>query len=40
MRNAGILMAVSSLPTKYEIGDFGFSAYEFIDYMESANLKV
>lgn len=39
MRKAGILMAVSSLPSKYGIGDFGEEAYTFVDYLKSANLK-
>ncbi len=40
MRKAGILMAISSLPSKHGIGDFGPSAYEFIDHLECANMKV
>ncbi len=40
MRKAGILMAISSLPSSYGIGDFGPSAYEFVDCIESASIKV
>lgn len=40
MRTNGILMAVSSLPSKYGIGDFGKSAYEFIGLLKQANIKI
>ena len=30
-RNAGILMAISSLPSPYGIGTLGKDAYEFVD---------
>jgi 4-alpha-glucanotransferase len=36
MRNSGILLAVSSLPSSYGIGDFGKQAYQFIDLMVKA----
>lgn len=36
MRRCGILLPVSSLPNKYGIGDFGKSAYEFIDFLALA----
>lgn len=32
-------MAVSSLPGKYGIGDFGSEAYEFVDFLEKADQK-
>ncbi len=32
-RKSGILMPVSSLPSKYGIGSFGKSAYNFIDFL-------
>ena len=32
-RYAGILLPVSSLPSKYGIGDFGEGAYHFVDYL-------
>ena len=40
MRTNGILMAISSLPSKYGIGDFGKSAYEFVDLIKRANIKI
>ncbi len=30
---SGILLAVSSLPSKYGIGDFGINAYKFVDFL-------
>ena len=35
-RGSGILLHVTSLPTPYGIGDFGPSAYRFIDWLEKA----
>ena len=35
-RQAGLLLSVTSLPGKYGIGDFGESAYTFIDLIKSA----
>lgn len=40
MKTNGILLAVSSLPSKYGIGDFGKEAYEFIDYLKEAKIKI
>lgn len=39
MRKAGILMAISSLPSSYGIGDFGEECLQFIDYIKSCGLK-
>lgn len=39
-RKSGILMPIFSLPSKYGIGDFGKSSYDFIDYLKSAGQKV
>lgn len=39
MREAGVLLAVSSLPSKYGIGDFGPSAYEFVRLSKKAGFK-
>ena len=36
MRANGILLPVSSLPSKYGIGCFSIEAYEFIDQMKKA----
>jgi len=38
-RSAGILMAISSIPSPYGIGTFGKAAYEFIDFVKSSNHK-
>ena len=35
----GVLLAVSSLPSRHGIGDFGNSAYEFIDCIASKGYK-
>ncbi len=39
-RKAGILMPVSSLPSAVGIGTLGKGAYEFIDWLESAGMRV
>ncbi len=36
MKQTGILMPVSSLPSPYGIGDFSDCAYEFVDFLEKA----
>ena len=36
---AGILMPVSSLPSKYGIGSFGKEAYRFIDFLDASGQK-
>ncbi|MBC2855042.1 4-alpha-glucanotransferase [Cetobacterium sp. 2A] len=38
-RSSGILMHISSLPSKYGIGDFGKSAYDFINFLEKSGQK-
>ena len=40
MRTSGILLAVSSLPSSYGIGDFGKQAYQFVDSMVKAKTKL
>jgi 4-alpha-glucanotransferase len=39
MRQSGILLAVSSLPSQYGIGDFGNEAYQFIDLLKEAGMQ-
>ena len=39
MKNIGILLPIFSLPNKYGIGDFGPSAYQFIDILKNNKLK-
>lgn len=36
MRASGILMGISSIPSKYGIGCFSKEAYEFVDQLEKA----
>jgi len=38
-RGSGILLHITSLPSPFGIGDFGDSAFRFIDYLESAGQK-
>lgn len=39
-RKAGVLMPIFSLPGEYGIGTLGKSAYAFIDWLQSAGMKV
>ncbi|NIZ40388.1 4-alpha-glucanotransferase [Entomospira entomophila] len=39
-RKAGVLMAISSLPTPYGIGDFGPRAYQFVDELAQNHVKI
>jgi len=36
MRSSGILMHISSLPSKYGIGTMGKSAYDFVDFLKKS----
>ena len=38
-RNTGVLLSVTSLPSKYGIGCFDKAAYDFIDWLEDAGQK-
>jgi 4-alpha-glucanotransferase len=38
-RAAGLLLHISSLPGKYGIGNFGRSAYQFVDFLHDAGVK-
>jgi len=38
-RGCGILLHVTSLPSRYGIGDLGPSAYRFVDFLEAAGMK-
>jgi len=33
-RSAGILLHPTSLPSRYGIGDFGYDAFRFVDFLE------
>jgi 4-alpha-glucanotransferase len=39
-RKSGILLHISSLPSKYGVGDFGIEAYHFIDQLAESGLKI
>ncbi len=39
-RTAGILLHITSLPSKYGIGDLGSNAYKFVDFLEAAGQKL
>ena len=36
MRRSGILLPISSLPSKYGIGTFSKEAFEFVDFLANA----
>ncbi|WP_278278144.1 4-alpha-glucanotransferase [Acidaminobacter hydrogenoformans] len=38
-RSSGIMLPVASLPGPYGIGDFGKSAYHFVDFLEASGQK-
>ncbi len=40
MRKSGILLPISSLPSKYGIGTFSKEAYQFVDFLEKAGQKI
>ena len=40
MRKAGILLAVSSLPSRHGVGDFGPSSYRYIDLLKKCKIKI
>jgi len=35
-RSSGILLHITSLPSRYGVGDFGPEAYKFVDFLEAA----
>lgn len=39
-KKAGALLAISSLPSDYGIGDFGENAYNFIDIIDQMGIKI
>lgn len=38
-RSSGVLLHISSLPGEYGIGDFGRTAYDFVDFLSKAKQK-
>src|SRR5664279_6097216 len=39
-RSAGILLHPTSLPGKFGIGDLGYEAYNFVNFLEAAGQKL
>ena len=39
-RQSGILLPISSIPSKYGIGGFSREAYAFVDFLEAAGQKL
>jgi 4-alpha-glucanotransferase len=39
-RSSGILLDITSLPSKYGIGDFGPEAFKFIDFLVETKQKL
>lgn len=39
-RKAGVLLHITSLPTKYGVGTLGKVAYEFVDWLEKAKMHI
>ena len=40
MEKTGVLLAISSLPSHFGIGDLGKNAYKFVDILKQANIKI
>jgi len=39
-RKAGVLLHIASLPSEYGIGDLGYSAFRFIDFLSEAGISL
>ncbi|MEG2116645.1 MAG: 4-alpha-glucanotransferase, partial [Clostridia bacterium] len=39
MRESGVILHISSLPSPYGIGTFGEKAYKFVDFLKKSKLK-
>lgn len=39
-REAGVLLHITSLPTKYGVGTMGKEAYEFVDFLNKSGMKL
>ena len=39
-KDLGILMHISSLPSKYGVGTLGKEAYEFVDFLKQNKLNL
>ena len=40
MKKTGILFPISALPSQYGVGDFGKSAYQFVDKIAQAHIRI
>ena len=40
MRKNGVLLHITSLPTKYGIGTLGKEAYDFVDFLKRADQQI
>lgn len=40
MRDAGVLVPVSAMPSRHGIGDFGKSSYEFVEKLKESGVKI
>ena len=40
MRESGILLHITSLPSKYGVGSLGKPAYKFVDFLQKAGQKI
>ena len=40
MKKTGILFPISALPSQYGVGDFGKSAYRFVDKIAQAHIHI
>ncbi len=40
MKNLGVLCHITSLPSKFGLGDFGSECYNFIDYLKKQNIAI
>ena len=40
MKEAGILLHISSLPGKYGVGTLGKCAYDFVDFLKKSGQKI
>ena len=40
MRESGILLHITSLPSKYGVGSLGKPAYKFVDFLQKSGQKI
>ena len=39
-RKAGVLLHITSLPSKYGVGTLGKEAFKFVDFLKSSNISI